>query len=216
MTKISKDFLPLAIVLVVALTNVLSSYYSGYFLDPTFPDSVFLSFWVWFIRIIGSLVVLAILICIPIALLNKDYRTKRKVILAIINLIISVYVIKFAPGAREGITNRLLQYSEEEFQDIANIARSISSPIYSKPEYINQYDDFIQSFITEHEIFEVSSFPIDVGVYEECVYLEWASGFTGGYQIYIFDGKSARHDSRLHPDQFDFFVYEKVAVEFAF
>ena len=116
------------------------------------------------------------------------------------------------PNASNGVEYRLKQYSKKDFQEIKNEVELAYEKFGKNSKFFSRgdegYEQFLDQLKREHSIFNISSFPIDVFKREDSVYIEWASGLTGGFEVIIYDGKNlpywAEKTKLVH-------IYENVA-----
>jgi hypothetical protein len=128
-------------------------------------------------------------------LIKKKYRNKQTLTNVVVFAILwSLQFSALLPKGDDAAKYRLQQFSEQDYQTISKEVNEAYKKFANNAAYFSRhddgYDDFINHLSNKHQFFNLSSFPIDVYRRSDGVYIEWASGLTGGYEVVIFDASN--------------------------
>ena len=209
MKKFLLNYKEPVIVAFCLLLLIVANLASGYFLDPTILG-FFLTPVYFIVFGLSALIFSGISI---FRLFKKKYRKKTGFLNALVcALFMAINFSGLFPNASNGVEYRLKQYSKKDFQEIKNEVELAYEKFGKNSKFFSRgdegYEQFLDQLKREHSIFNISSFPIDVFKREDSVYIEWASGLTGGFEVIIYDGKNlpywAEKTKLVH-------IYENVA-----
>ena len=177
------------IVFICITGSWLASLASGYFLNPAIFGFIFTP--IFFLSAFLSTLIFS---SIPIIKLFKKHHRNKKMLISsfVCASLIFIQFSGFLPGASSAVEYRLKQFSEPEYQVISTKVEKtyeeIGSDVISFGVGNRGYEEFLAQLKKEHDIFTISSFPIDVFRDEDSIRIEWASGLTGGFEVIIYDG----------------------------
>ena len=188
MRKILFNYKEPMIVLLSLLLLAATGFASGYYLDPMFLGFIFTPV----IGISLSLLSLFFTMAPAFSLTRKVNRNVKtmKAFLACIFVWLFI-LLSPIPGSNEGVAYRLGDFSEQDYKEISSIVDDAYEVYGNNAKFFSRgskgYDAFIRKLKENHEIFNVSEFPLDVLRNETYIAIEWASGLTGGYELVIFE-----------------------------
>ena len=174
---------PIIVIVSLAISRAIS-YFNGFNLNP---GGYFF---------IGILAILFSVICTlaPIArLANPVFRNTKYVVVSLI--CIGAWFVSYSsvvPSGVDGAASRLGQYSKQDYRQISKNIQEQSAEHGIGEETIDnfsaEYKNYISSLKKHHEIFSVSSFPIDVLPGKNSHSIDWSSGLS----VYCFSRNRTR------------------------
>ena len=91
------------------------------------------------------------------------------------------------PSSLDVTTYRLSALSQQQYKEIAQIARDTYQKMgdeYDRFPFDNSFTDLLKQ---KHAFFNISTFPVDVTVDTNYINVDWSSGLTGGYALIILN-----------------------------
>ncbi len=159
----------------------------GYFADPAF---LVVLFPLPLLALLLYLITVSVSIgyCVWLLFVRKTRRNVGIALAALIGLLIIMVGPRLLNGY-DGFVYRMESFSEAEFQrTAADLRTAFDEKGISELSYNSERDArraIAESLADTYPILAISEFPLDVGASDESVYLEWASGLTGGYAVNI-------------------------------
>ncbi len=199
---------PISLIICLILISI-SSLLSGYLLDPTFLGLIFTP-----ILIISLVLASVVFTLIPVSrLLDKNKRNSETGKILLICAI--AWGAMLIPNNRLddlGAKIRLSKYSKQDYEEIFTLVNSSYQRYCNGEECFSRSDEgyklFLENLKKNHEIFNISSFPVDVFIREDYVAIEWGSGLTGGYELVVLSTEKLPYSQG---NQELVYLYDKVA-----
>ncbi|KFN49800.1 hypothetical protein P873_09600 [Arenimonas composti TR7-09 = DSM 18010] len=181
---------------VAAFASRLLTLASGWKADPTWPFGLLQPLVVLPMLFHG--LVLGPVMVVSICLIKPFRVTPRAKASAIVLALVGAAIAApspLMPSAFDAFTWRMSTFSEEQFQTLARDLRAELATT-SHTGRLGHLDGgtrerVLRSLRPRHRILDIGDFPVDLNVHENHVSIEWASGLTGGYEVFIADGPEA-------------------------
>lgn len=149
-----------------------------------------------------------------LSLFGKHYSIKKRFGIILATLLAWLIGVTVALSMPNGVAVRLSQFSEQDFQEVS----SLVDVAYEKHRgdsaelgHDEEYRSFLEELKESHDIFNLSSFPVRVGVGEDgedYTTIGWFGGLVGGYDVVIFE---KANPPRWLQEYRAVFLYETVA-----
>ena len=159
----------------------------GYFADPALP---LLGIPLPFLAVALALITVLVSVsyCVWLIFVRRTRRNIRLTLAALIGPLVLVAGPRLL-NSHDAFVYRMESFSEAEYQRLAaDIKKGFDERGIDEMSYDIQREELraiTESLVDSHSVLAISEFPLDIGASDERVFLEWASGLTGGYKLMI-------------------------------